>query len=53
MVDGDEDRPSHGHCLRGLEDLAGDTLDILGVGVAAFVVGQLVVGHLGSGGIEE
>merc|ERR1719273_823685 len=50
-LDGDEDRQCHGHRLGRLEDLAGDALEVVRLGVAAHVVGQLVVGHLGSSGV--
>merc|ERR1711936_634815 len=43
----------HGHGLGGLEDFAGESLEVLGVAVAAHVVGQLVVRHLGACGVEE
>ena len=52
-LDGDEDRQGHGHGLRGLEDLAGDSLELLGGSVALHVVGQLPEGHLGSSGVNQ
>lgn len=52
-LDGDEDRQGHGHGLRGLEDLARDSLELLGGSVALHVVGQLPEGHLGSSGVNQ
>merc|ERR1719331_1284967 len=52
-LDGDKHRQGHGHGLGGLEDFAGESLEVLGVAVAAHVVGQLVVRHLGACGVEE
>ena len=52
-LDGDEDRQSHGHGLGGLEDLARDSLELLGGAVALHVVGQLPEGHLGSSGVNQ
>ena len=47
-LNGDEHRQGHSHGLGGLENLAGKSLEVLGVAVAAHVVGKLVVGHLGA-----
>lgn len=45
-LDGDENGKGHSHGFGGTEDLAGDTLEVLGVAVALHVVGQLPEGHL-------
>jgi len=52
-LDGDKDGESHGHGLGGTENFARDSLEVLGGGVAAHVVRQLVEGHLGTGGVEH
>merc|ERR1719402_1786529 len=47
------DRESHGHSLGSLENLAGKSLEVFGGSPARHVVGQLVVRHLGSGGVVD
>ncbi len=40
-LDGDQDGEGHAHRLRGLEDLAGDSLELVGLAHAGQPVGEL------------
>merc|ERR1711887_229415 len=52
-LNGDKHRQGHGHGLRGLENFAGESLEVLGVAVAAHVMCELVVRHLGASWVKE
>ena len=52
-LNGDQDGKSESHRFRSLENVAAETLEFLGFGGALEEMAELVIVHLGSGGVVE